>query len=63
MKLIIKNKTSKGFHRLQKLKRESGTYEDVKNNISKNDYIRDEVLISLLEEQGYLCAYCMKEIT
>lgn len=63
MKLIIKNKTSKGFRRLQGLKRKSGTYEDVKNNISKNDYIRDEVLISLLEEQGYLCAYCMKEIT
>lgn len=63
MKLIIKNKTSKGFHRLKKLERESGTYENVKNDVSKNDYIRDEVLTSLLEEQGYLCAYCMKEIT
>lgn len=63
MKLIVKNKTSNGFHRLQKLKRESGRYEDVKNDVSKNDYIRDEVLTSLLEEQGYLCAYCMKEIT
>lgn len=62
MKLIVKNKTSNGFHRLQKLKRESGTYEDVKNNVSKNDYIRDEVLTSLLEEQGYLCAYCMQNI-
>lgn len=62
MKLIVKNKTSNGFHRLQKLKREKGTYEDVKNNVSKSDYIRDEVLISLLEEQGYLCAYCMQKI-
>lgn len=63
MKLIIKNKTSKGFYRLQNLKRENGIYEDVKNNVSRNDFIRDEVLTSLLEEQGYLCAYCMKEIT
>ncbi|MFX4211761.1 hypothetical protein ACOL2Y_05070 [Aliarcobacter butzleri] len=62
MKLIVKNKTSKGFHRLVKLKRESGTYEDVKNNVSKNDYIRDEVLTSLLHEQGYICAYCMQKI-
>lgn len=62
MKLIIKNKNSNGFHRLQNLKRKSGTYEDVKNNVSKNDYIRDEVLTSLLEEQGYLCAYCMQKI-
>jgi len=62
MKLIVKNKTSKGFHRLQELKRKSGTYENVKNDVSKNDFIRDEVLTSLLEEQGYLCAYCMQKI-
>jgi uncharacterized protein (TIGR02646 family) len=62
MKLIVKNKTSKGFHRLQELKRKSGTYENVKNDVSKNDFIRDEVLTSLLEEQGYICAYCMQKI-
>lgn len=62
MKLIVKNKTSKGFHRLQELKRKSGTYENVKNDVSKNDFIRDEVLTSLLKEQGYLCAYCMQKI-
>lgn len=62
MKYIVKNKTSKGFYRLQNLKRNNGTYEDVKNNVSKNDYIRDKVLTSLLEEQGYLCAYCMRNI-
>lgn len=63
MKLIIKNKISKGFHRLEDLKRKEGTYQDVKNDMSKKDFIRDEVLISLLEEQGYLCAYCMKVIS
>jgi uncharacterized protein (TIGR02646 family) len=62
MKLIVKNRTSKGFQRLLKLKRENGNYEDVKNNVSKNDYIRDEVLTSLLEEQGYICAYCMQKL-
>ena len=62
MKFIIKDKTSKGFHRLLTLKRKGGTYEDVKNDVSKNDFIRDEVVTSLLEEQGYICAYCMQKI-
>lgn len=62
MKFIIKNRSSKGHNRLVDLKREDGTYEDVKNDKSKNDYIRDEVILSLLEEQNFQCAYCMKSI-
>jgi len=63
MKFIQKTKTSNGYQKLLQLKRDDGTYEDVKNDKSKNNYIRDEVLTSLLEEQNYLCAYCMKKIS
>jgi len=62
MKLIVKDKTKIGYQRLLNLKRSVGNYSDVKNDKSKGDYIRDEVLTSLLEEQGYICAYCMRQI-
>lgn len=62
MKHILKNRSSKGYHRLTALKRKNGTYEDVKNDKSKNDYIRDKIINSLLEEQDFQCAYCMKSI-
>ena len=62
MKYILKNKTSKGYKRLIDLNRINGTYEDVKNDKSKDDYIRDEIINSLLEEQDFQCAYCMKSI-
>ena len=60
MKFIKKNRSSKGHDRLVALKRKNGRYENVKNDKSKNDYIRDEVILSLLEEQNFQCAYCMK---
>jgi uncharacterized protein (TIGR02646 family) len=63
MKFIEKDKTGLGYRKLLELEKLDGTYEDVKNDISKENYIRDEVLISLLKEQGYICAYCMREIT
>jgi uncharacterized protein (TIGR02646 family) len=63
MKFIEKEKTGIGYRKLLELEKHDGTYEDVKNDISKENYIRDEVLISLLKEQGYICAYCMREIT
>ncbi len=62
MKLIVKDKTKIGYQRLLDLKRANGSYSDVKNDNSKSNYIRDEVLISLLEEQGYICAYCMRQV-
>lgn len=62
MKFIEKDKTSIGYRKLLELEKHDGTYEDVKNDISKGNYIRDEVLISLLNEQGYICAYCMRDI-
>lgn len=63
MKFIDKNRNTQGYQRLVDLKRIGGTYEDVKNDVSKSDFIRDEVLTSLLEEQGYICAYCMRKIS
>ncbi|MEA2018219.1 MAG: hypothetical protein U9N59_07205 [Campylobacterota bacterium] len=62
MKYIVKNKNSIGYHRLLDLKRDNGSYENVKNDKSKKDFIRDEVLESLLNEQNYSCAYCMQKI-
>ncbi|HUH43038.1 MAG TPA: hypothetical protein VLZ29_07970 [Sulfurimonas sp.] len=62
MKFIVKNKSTKGYQRLLDLKRVNGNYSNVKNDISQSDYIRDEVLTSLLEEQGFICAYCMRQI-
>ena len=62
MKFIIKDKTSKGFHRLLTLKRKGGTYEDVKKDVSKNDLIRDALVAALLLVHGYMCAHYMQII-
>ncbi len=64
MKFIEKQRNSVGYRRLLELQKiPDSTYDDVSNNVSKNDFIRNEVLTSLLEEQGYLCAYCMQKIS
>ena len=63
MKFIEKQRNSLGYRRLLELQRDpNSTYANVSNNIPNHDFIRDEVLTSLLEEQGYLCAYCMQKI-
>ena len=62
MKFIQKQKNTRGYYRLIELERNSGTYDDIKNDKSKSIYTRDEVLGSLLEEQSFLCAYCMQKI-
>jgi len=67
MKYIRKNKTSKGAKLLQKIYKDKlATYDkDVRNDRNqrnqRNNY--DEVINSLLIEQGYLCAYCMRKIS
>lgn len=64
MKFIEKQRHSLGYRRLLELQKiPDSTYDDVSNNVSKGDFIRNEVLTSLLEEQGYLCAYCMQKIS
>lgn len=63
MKFIEKQRNSLGYRRLLELQRDpNSTYANVSNNIPNHDFIRDEILTSLLEEQGYLCAYCMQKI-
>lgn len=51
MKLITKKKTTKGYQRLLELKQNGDGYDRVSNDLSKNDFIRDEVLISLGSRQ------------
>lgn len=63
MKFITKNKPTPLHHKLKKIKDEGGNYSNLKNNVSKSDYIKDEVLTALLNEQNDLCAYCMKKIS
>lgn len=57
MKLIVKNKPTSLHHKLVEFQKDiNGTYP----NLTKE--IKDNLLESLLEEQGYICAYCMQKI-
>lgn len=57
MKLIVKSKSSSLHHKLIAFKNDiNGTYENIKKDL------KEDLLISLLKEQGYICAYCMKKI-
>lgn len=62
MKLIQKNKTGKGYSELLVIHKEKGSYEDTKNDISKGIFTRTNILKDLLNEQGFVCAYCMRDI-
>ena len=62
MKFISKNEPPLIHHRLKKIKNAGGNYSNLKNDVSKSDFIKDEVLTALLDEQNNLCAYCMKRI-
>jgi len=65
MRYIQKNKTGKGYSSLLKIHKAKGCYDDTKNDNSKSPKItiRTDVLEDLLNEQGYICAYCMRKIS
>jgi len=64
MKYISKNKNGKGYKSLSTKHLKGRSYEnDIKDDKTKNITIRTDILIDLLEEQNYNCAYCTKEIT
>lgn len=57
MTLIVKNKPSNLHHKLVKFQQDiNGTYPNLTREI------KDDLLKALLEEQGYICAYCMQKI-
>ena len=65
MKFIRKRKTGKGYSGLLKIHRAEGCYADTENDNSKTPKVttRTDILKDLLEEQGYICAYCMRSIS
>lgn len=65
MRYIQKNKTGKGYSSLLKIHKANGCYDDTKNDNSKSPKItiRTDILQDLLNEQGYICAYCMRKIS
>jgi uncharacterized protein (TIGR02646 family) len=60
---ISKNKTGIGYKKLLTIHKQGDSYNDVKDDKSRNITIRTDVLNELLNEQNNLCAYCMKEIS
>jgi len=57
MKLIVKNKPTPLHHKLVEFKKDiNGTFPNLTRDI------KDDLLKALLEEQGYICAYCMQKI-
>jgi len=65
MKYIQKKRTGVGYSKLLKIHKAKGSYDDTKNDNSKRPKVttRTDILKDLLDEQGYLCAYCMREIS
>ncbi|MBN2825221.1 MAG: hypothetical protein JXQ76_07860 [Campylobacterales bacterium] len=65
MRYIEKNKTGIGYRKLLVIHKSKGCYEDTKNDNSKNPPIttRSDILQDLLDEQGSICAYCMRKIS
>ena len=65
MKLITKQHSGNGYKQLIKVHKKNGSYNiDVKDDNSKMPKvtIHTDVLKDLLQEQGYICAYCMRKI-
>jgi len=57
MKLIIKNKPTSLHHKLVEFQKDiNGTYPNLTASL------KQELFKALLEEQGYICAYCMQKI-
>ncbi len=65
MKYIQKRKTGIGYSKLLKIHKAKGCYDDTKNDNSKVPKVttRTDILKDLLDEQGYICAYCMRSIS
>ena len=65
MRYIKKIKKGKGYNRLLQIHKAKGCYDDTKNDNSKKPPIttRTDILQDLLNEQGYICAYCMRSIS
>jgi len=65
MKYIHKKRTGIGYSKLLQIHKAKGCYNDTKNDNSKNPKVttRTDILKDLLDEQGYLCAYCMRSIS
>ena len=65
MRYIKKIRTGKGYRELLQIHQAGGCYEDTKDDNSKNPPIktRTNILQDLLQEQGYICAYCMRRIS
>uniref|UniRef100_UPI004048D505 hypothetical protein n=1 Tax=Aliarcobacter sp. TaxID=2321116 RepID=UPI004048D505 len=63
MKLITKKHTGKGYKRLIGIHKNNGSYtSDVCSNDENGICAKNIILKDLLEEQGYICAYCMQKI-
>jgi len=63
MKFIVKNRKGKGYNKLLTFHKKKGSYEgDVRSKDEKGYLLYDDVLNDLLEEQGFICAYCMRKI-
>ncbi len=65
MKFIQKKRTGVGYSKLFKIHKAKGCYENTQNDNSKTPKVttRTDILKNLLEEQGYICAYCMRNIS
>jgi len=63
MKYIQKIKKGKAYSELLKVHKSKGSYEDIRDDKSKNFTLRTDILESLLVEQNGICAYCMRSIT
>jgi uncharacterized protein (TIGR02646 family) len=65
MKYIQKRKNGVGYSKLLKIHKAKGCYDDTKNDNSKVPKVttRTDILKDLLNEQGYICAYCMRSIS
>lgn len=65
MKYISKKHMGNGYKELISIHKKNGSYiSDVKNNNKVTPKIKtySNVLLDLLEEQGYICAYCLRKI-
>jgi len=65
MKYIQKKRTGVGYIKLLQVHKAKGCYDDTKNDNSKTPKVttRTDILNDLLEEQGFICAYCMRSIS
>jgi len=65
MRYIKKSRIGIGYGTLLKIHKSKGCYADTKDDNSKSPKIttRTDILSDLLDEQGHICAYCMRRIS